>query len=140
MCVLCASVCVCVSVCMCVSGCVSVCVCVCVCVSVCVCVCVCVCVIVCVFECVFVLYLLRSDVDHQSMDKCLGKEVENLLRLSGIEHVTSVYFGGGMIFLKWGRDYTSKPLKVVTFFEITITFFYPYLHAGNVSTIFLLIL
>ena len=75
-----------------------VCVCVCVCGWVWVCLCQCMCVSVCV--CVFVLYLLRSDVGHQSMDKCLGKEVESFLRLSGIEHVTSVYFGGGIIFLK----------------------------------------
>ncbi|XP_076075077.1 radical S-adenosyl methionine domain-containing protein 1, mitochondrial-like [Mytilus galloprovincialis] len=38
---------------------------------------------------------IRSDVDNSRMTDCMVKEVETLIKISGITEIKSVYFGGG---------------------------------------------
>lgn len=49
------------------------------------------------FPCVGVC--ARSEVDDQRMTRCLIQELATLIKLSGIKTVTSVYFGGGRMYL-----------------------------------------
>ncbi len=42
-------------------------------------------------------FLYRSEVDHDAMAEALISEVHSLLKMSSINHVTSIYFGGGKL-------------------------------------------
>ena len=42
------------------------------------------------------MVIYRDTVDHDAMKECLVREVESLLKMSSISHVTSIYFGGGI--------------------------------------------
>ena len=44
--------------------------------------------------CMF-LSFFRSNVDVESMTETLVREVKGMLRLSGMDQVMSIYFGGG---------------------------------------------
>ncbi|XP_064621389.1 radical S-adenosyl methionine domain-containing protein 1, mitochondrial-like isoform X2 [Lineus longissimus] len=38
---------------------------------------------------------ISKQVDHEQMKRCLGKEIQSLIYLSGIKEITSIFFGGG---------------------------------------------
>ena len=44
-------------------------------------------------------FSFSKNVDHDRMRKCLVTETETLLKLSGVKKISSVYFGGGKVFI-----------------------------------------
>lgn len=60
---------------------------------------------------------ISKNVDHYRMRKCLVTETENLLKLSGVKKITSVYFGGGTPSL-------AEPLTISSVLEAVSTICY----------------